>query len=801
MAISLTDNIRIGQQKPIDDKYFNGFTPYTSTNEVNSSIPEEVRHIGLTVNINGEEYWYKSGIENEDLIFKSTQSIIEVTKYELDNLISSSQLVKGSLYKILDVDPNLYGGTSIFLTAIENNKLSIEGYGVFYNPKYDKSIDGFGIVKDYLSWTYKYTKQDSGVYNIGDRVIWGGKYWNCISPTLVDTTYIFDRFYLSPVYFEEIPFNETDYNVVHDKIKYDYENDLIVERDEYNSNVVSFSYNFLTELYNSTGLTASEVNPIKNFQWGNLFDDNLQKGIGNNKIKDYLHVNINFSGSYQINLLYDGFIYCNDKYLSLGESGVLSTVSIKSEGSLSTDKVLKINNNSNTLLELNGAGGLGIGVGSDSQYKLLIKAQEEIGGLNRELLSSSGWTSAGWTGDFTTGFTHTVGNTSILSHTFSGGSSSIYVINIKISNRTAGSIDFRFGSIIRTSLTSSTIIADEAITSSKLNITPTSDFNGTVIVSIRQPSPYNATIGIVNSSGFVVGEIRASDNNSNSFFGYQAGRYNAGSINSFFGSFAGSSNISGNYNSFFGAMSGVHNLEGNRNSYFGVESGKINLGSENSFFGYRSGYSTSNGYALSNATNSVFIGYDTKANTYNETNQIVIGHTAIGNGSNSVTLGNDSITKTILKGNVGIGGITTPTEKLEVAGSVKASGFKTTTGTPNQGLKADGGVFDLNTKADLVGGKVPYSQLPYSQLPSNKTTFTYDILVSNWTLVSGKYEAVISNAGILANSFIDVIPSNDNVDIVRSAQIYPSVLISAGSVKVYSKFLPSDTITVTINII
>ena len=83
---------------------------------------------------------------------------------------------------------------------------------------------------------------------------------------------------------------------------------------------------------------------------------------------------------------------------------------------------------------------------------------------------------------------------------------------------------------------------------------------------------------------------------------------------------------------------------------------------------------------------------------------------------------------------------------------------------------------------------------------SNKKSFTNDILVSNWTLVGGKYEAVISNAGILANSFVDVIPSNDNVDIVRAAQIYPSVLISEGSVKVYSKFLPSGTISVTLNI-
>ena len=125
-----------------------------------------------------------------------------------------------------------------------------------------------------------------------------------------------------------------------------------------------------------------------------------------------------------------------------------------------------------------------------------------------------------------------------------------------------------------------------------------------------------------------------------------------------------------------------------------------------------------------------------------------------------------------------------------------SAGFRTPNGTATQALRADGNVFDLNTKADLVGGKVPQSQLP----SSNKTTFTYDILVSNWTLVSGKYEAVISNAGILSNSFVDVIPSNDNVDIVRNAQIYPSVLISEGSVKVYSKFLPSDTITVTVNI-
>lgn len=41
-----------------------------------------------------------------------------------------------------------------------------------------------------------------------------------------------------------------------------------------------------------------------------------------------------------------------------------------------------------------------------------------------------------------------------------------------------------------------------------------------------------------------------------------------------------------------------------------------------------------------------------------------------------------------------------------------SAGFKTTNGTPNKALTADGGTFNLNTKADLVSGKIPDSQLP-----------------------------------------------------------------------------------------
>jgi len=94
--------------------------------------------------------------------------------------------------------------------------------------------------------------------------------------------------------------------------------------------------------------------------------------------------------------------------------------------------------------------------------------------------------------------------------------------------------------------------------------------------------------------------------------------------------------------------------------------GKWNIG-----IGYSAGrYAGSSGStANATATYSIFIGSNTKALADGQTNEIVIGYGAIGNGSNSVTLGGNTITKTILNGKVGIG-TTTPQNALDVYGSV-----------------------------------------------------------------------------------------------------------------------------------
>ncbi len=73
-------------------------------------------------------------------------------------------------------------------------------------------------------------------------------------------------------------------------------------------------------------------------------------------------------------------------------------------------------------------------------------------------------------------------------------------------------------------------------------------------------------------------------------------------------------------------------------------------------------------------TNSIYIGYNSRGLNNSNNNSIVSGYNANGLGANTVVLGNDSITTTALKGNVGIG-TTSPTSRLTVSGDITMSGI------------------------------------------------------------------------------------------------------------------------------
>jgi hypothetical protein len=100
-------------------------------------------------------------------------------------------------------------------------------------------------------------------------------------------------------------------------------------------------------------------------------------------------------------------------------------------------------------------------------------------------------------------------------------------------------------------------------------------------------------------------------------------------------------------------------------------------GSSNIALGLDAGRRISGGSANQTSNQSIFIGEDTRASGAGNTNEMVFGHTAIGQGSNTVTLGNSSITKTFLRGNTMVNTTTdNGVDELQVNGSISGIGFK-----------------------------------------------------------------------------------------------------------------------------
>jgi hypothetical protein len=158
------------------------------------------------------------------------------------------------------------------------------------------------------------------------------------------------------------------------------------------------------------------------------------------------------------------------------------------------------------------------------------------------------------------------------------------------------------------------------------------------------------------------------------------------------GSETAANNI-GNNNTALGYVSLWSDTSGGSNTGNGYAALYSNTtGSNNVALGYEAGRYQSNGStALTDPENSVYIGYAAKGKDNSDSNSIVIGYDATGLGANSVVLGNNSITTTVLKGNVGIGS-TNPVSPLNVASTLSTSGgyggYFATTGAGSSDLGA-----------------------------------------------------------------------------------------------------------------
>jgi len=159
--------------------------------------------------------------------------------------------------------------------------------------------------------------------------------------------------------------------------------------------------------------------------------------------------------------------------------------------------------------------------------------------------------------------------------------------------------------------------------------------------------------GYTNTSGSqntFVGQNSGFNNtvNYNTFVGYNSGQANTlGSHNTFIGLQAGHANTYGSHNTFIGLQAGKGSVSASNNTFVGLNSGFYNTESNNTFLGTDAGFHNHAG------TNNVAIGYNaqfkqdpggaqyaTDETGANDSEyEIVIGASAIGNGSNTITLG------------------------------------------------------------------------------------------------------------------------------------------------------------------
>ena len=160
----------------------------------------------------------------------------------------------------------------------------------------------------------------------------------------------------------------------------------------------------------------------------------------------------------------------------------------------------------------------------------------------------------------------------------------------------------------------------------------------------------------VRNSADTLDIIRAQGDGS-VFIGLGAGNVNTGSANTAYGFDALRFNTTGANNTANGVNALRNNTTGGFNTAYGVNALRNNTtGSNNTANGVNAGRFIADGVTDNSITNnSVFYGANTKALANNQTNQIVIGHDAIGLGSNTSVIGNTSTTLFRPYGNVAIG--------------------------------------------------------------------------------------------------------------------------------------------------
>ena len=388
-----------------------------------------------------------------------------------------------------------------------------------------------------------------------------------------------------------------------------------------------------------------------------------------------------------------GFVYSGS---NVGIGTITPTASLHISGA-STSTLLQVDSPaSSSILFVTGSGRVGIGT-SNPLYKLEVASDTtSLNGIRVISRNNSTAFEIASSLDYPNTFSitknnafFTIGtsgylNINSLNNTYVGGGNVIPTARLQI--RGSGATSATIGLRVENTNASASLIVNDA-----------GDVYNHGVSGITSNTFYGLNSGRnaagVSNSFFGVGAGAANTTgNNNTFFGTSAGQSNTTSaFSSYFGSNAGQNSTAQN-NSFFGMNAGQNNTTGDANTFIGRSAGTVNYaGTDNTFLGFQAGlnkatgsnnvflgsnagrYITGGSVNLVTANQSILIGNNTQAAADNQTNQIVIGHTAVGLGSNTTVIGNSSTTLFRPYGNVAIRK-DTANAALDVSGSAIISG-------------------------------------------------------------------------------------------------------------------------------
>lgn len=284
-------------------------------------------------------------------------------------------------------------------------------------------------------------------------------------------------------------------------------------------------------------------------------------------------------------------------------------------------------------------------------------ASLESAPLGAEQTDSTNWTTTGWTGDYNAGFTHTVGNTSVLSRPMTNTTGELYQATFIITGRSAGSFTIGLGGASLSGLTSTGTFGPKILSDNgALTFTPTIDFNGTISsISVKKiTGTFLATGKLLDNTGATSIETRGTlASAGNLYVGTSAGRYTTSGVkNVAYGTDVLRALTSGSYNMGLGAASLYNLLTGSYNAgigssaLYGVTTGSHNIG-----IGGDAGKSLTTGSYNTCIGRSAGSNASQKVDAVNST---ALGYGAYTTADNQVVIGNTSITQTLLRGLVAI---------------------------------------------------------------------------------------------------------------------------------------------------